>query len=180
MAPTSLAAQLAAVRPQVHAARSEAGGLKNRASLLFTPSEAAELDIDAIHSVGLSGLAELTAHDPALAKYEKTLLVRTVTVFRREQQTVEVIRSLDTSIRGLLNAISPFFLLRPCLKVIEFLIRRYSVHEHNVDALLECALPYHTTLQFVRLVQLIEPTGRWQVLGPRMNVLFCLLWCLCG
>ena len=54
-----------------------------------------------------------------------------------------------------------FCQLRPSLKVLEFLIRTYSVQEHNVDDLLMCALPYHSTPQFVRLVHLIEPKGRW-------------------
>ena len=43
-------------------------------------------------------------------------------------------------------------------------LARYSVQTHNVDALLECCLPYHTTPQFVRLVHLLEPAGRWQFL----------------
>ncbi len=33
-----------------------------------------------------------------------------------------------------------------------------------MDELLECCLPYHTTPQFVKLVHLIEPKGRWQFL----------------
>ncbi len=35
---------------------------------------------------------------------------------------------------------------------------------NNVEELLECCLPYHTTPQFVKLVHLIEPKGRWQFL----------------
>jgi hypothetical protein len=92
MAPSALAQQLAALRPKDTAARANAGGLKNRASLLFTPSEAAELDAEAIHSIGLSGLSELQAHEPALSRFEKTLFVKSVSDFRREQQTAEVIR----------------------------------------------------------------------------------------
>jgi len=115
-----------------------------------------------------------------------------------------VLRSLNQSIRGLLKALTPYFLLRPSLKVLEFLIRTYSVQvvasspslrqcsarsvvrlpvnaaapsprgagahgdcrqEHNVDDLLMCTLPYHSTPQFVRLVHLIEPKGRWLFLN---------------
>ena len=48
---------------------------------------------------------------------------------------------------GVLKALTPYFLLRPSLKVLEFLIRTYNVQEHNVDDLLMCALPYHSTPQ---------------------------------
>jgi len=66
---SSLAAQLSALRPTAsQAAQSDAGGLKQRPSLLFSPSEAADLDAEAIHSIGLSGLAELEKHDPSLHK----------------------------------------------------------------------------------------------------------------
>ncbi len=69
MVQSSLAAQLSALRPSAsQAAHSDAGGLKQRPSLLFSPSEAADLDAEAIHSIGLSGLAELEKHDPSLRK----------------------------------------------------------------------------------------------------------------
>ena len=88
---TSLAAQLAALRPSAtQTVQSDAGGLKQRPSLLFSPSEAADLDSEAIQSIGLSGLAELEKHDPALRKYEKLLLARTSAEFRREIQSFEV------------------------------------------------------------------------------------------
>ena len=88
---TSLAAQLAALRPSAtQTVQSDAGGLKQRPSLLFSPSEAADLDSEAIQSIGLSGLAELEKHDPALRKYEKLLLARTSAEFRREIQSSEV------------------------------------------------------------------------------------------
>jgi len=36
------------------------------------------------------------------------------------------------------------------------------VHERNVDALMACALPYHSTPQFVRLVQVRHVAGAWR------------------
>jgi U3 small nucleolar RNA-associated protein 10 len=216
MAPTSLAAQLAALRPvPTHGANREGGGLRTRPSLLFSASEAADLDAEAIHSIGLSGLGELERHDPALHKFEKLLFSRSAASFRRESQSVEVLKVVDQSIKQLLQArphpartpisrcyppplalpgphpagrapcgplraddgsantpraarlqaISPFFLLRPAHKVLEFLIRAYAVHEHAPDDLLACALPFHSTPQFVRVVHLLTPTGKWGFLA---------------
>ncbi len=90
----SLADQLKAIRPSKTAGvRGAGGGLIQRPSLLFTPSEAAELDSDAIYSIGISGLAELSKLDPTLTKFEKTLFIRSGTDFRREHQTHDVIRA---------------------------------------------------------------------------------------
>ena len=38
-------------------------------------------------------------------------------------------------------------------------MRRYKVHVRNVDALIACALPYHCTPEFVKLVQLCALEG---------------------
>ena len=89
----SLADQLKAIRPsKASGLRGAGGGLVQRPSLLFTPSEAADLDSDAIYSIGISGLAELSKLDPTLSRFEKTLFVRSATEFRREQQTADVLR----------------------------------------------------------------------------------------
>jgi len=39
------------------------------------------------------------------------------------------------------------------------------VHEHAPDDLLACALPFHSTPQFVRVVHLLTPTGKWGFLA---------------
>ncbi len=95
---SSLAEQLKAIRPtKTPGTRGEGGGLKSRPSLLFTPSEAADHDIEAIFSIGISGLAELCKLDPTLNKFEKTLFIRASTEFRRESQTPDIIRVSDIS-----------------------------------------------------------------------------------
>jgi U3 small nucleolar RNA-associated protein 10 len=40
------------------------------------------------------------------------------------------------------------------------------VNELNVDMLMSCALPYHGTVQFVRLVQTMRLDGIWAFLAP--------------
>ena len=42
----------------------------------------------------------------------------------------------------------------------------YRVHEENVEALLACALPYHSTLRFVRLVQAMRLQSTWAFMAP--------------
>ena len=48
--------------------------------------------------------------------------------------------------------LSGYLLERRAQKVLEFLVRQYGVHRHNVDALMRCALPYHESPIFARVV----------------------------
>ena len=50
------------------------------------------------------------------------------------------------------------------LVVILFHPCRFHIHLYNVDTLLACALPYHETKVFVRVIQLFnlkDPTNQW-------------------
>jgi hypothetical protein len=89
----SLAEQLKAIQPSKAAGiRGAGGGLVKRPSLLFTPAEAAQLDSEAIYSIGISGLTELAKLDPTVTRFEKTLFIRSGSEFRRENQTHEVVK----------------------------------------------------------------------------------------
>lgn len=63
---------------------------------------------------------------------------------------------LDLAIASFLRLLSPFFLLKPAHKIIEFFIRRYQIHEYNVNDVVECVLPYHETNYFARMIQLTK------------------------
>lgn len=40
------------------------------------------------------------------------------------------------------------------------------INEQNVEALMACTLPYHSTLHFVRLVQAMRLEGAWSFMAP--------------
>ena len=44
-------------------------------------------------------------------------------------------------------------------RCLEYLIRRFKIHVYNVEAAVTCALPYHATAEFVKLVQLANLEG---------------------
>lgn len=66
----------------------------------------------------------------------------------------EANKKLDQQIESYLRLLSGFYLNPAATKTLEYLIRRYKIHVHNVDAAVTCALPYHSTPEFVKLVQL--------------------------
>ncbi|CAM9779225.1 unnamed protein product [Lampetra planeri] len=142
---------------------------KERASLLFDPKEAASLDGDFFHAIGCTGLEELSGIEPAFDDFRDTLFSEASKRMERSVQSRDVNARLDESIALFLARLSPFFLLRPAHKCLEWLLYRFHIHQYNTEALIGCVLPYHETKVFVRVVQLLkisEPTHRWHWLHP--------------
>jgi U3 small nucleolar RNA-associated protein 10 len=46
-----------------------------------------------------------------------------------------------------------------------FLLRRYRIHVHNVEAILAAFLPYHDSSHFARLATLLSLSGKWSFLA---------------
>ena len=107
-------------------------------------------------SIGSNGLTELTALDRRFTQYEKTLFGEGYKGMERSLETREVNDQLNDLLSGFLRLLSPFFLLKPAHKALEWLIRRFRINEFNVDSVFECILPYHETNLFVRMVQLLS------------------------
>ncbi|CAN0862884.1 Uncharacterized protein At3g06530 [Linum grandiflorum] len=82
----------------------------------------------------------------------------------REMMLEDENRQLNVSISSYLRLLSGHFQSPASHKTLEYLIRRYKVHVFNVDDLILCALPYHDTHAFVRLVQLVNTSGKWKFL----------------
>ncbi|XP_035698603.1 HEAT repeat-containing protein 1-like [Branchiostoma floridae] len=137
---------------------------RERASLLFDPKEAANLDRDTFYALGVNGLDELANIDPVFTDFHNNLFSQSSKNLERVVQTKEVNARLDENISRFLTCVSPYFLLRPAQKALEWLINRFHIHRFNTDELVACVLPYHQTKMFVRVVQLLkidQPTNRW-------------------
>ena len=73
---------------------------------------------------GVSGLEELYSIDESFEKYEKHLFDQSTRNWERSMQTKEVNAQLDTMIGKFLIQLSPYFLLKPAHKVLEWLVYR--------------------------------------------------------
>lgn len=150
---TSLAAQLSRLAaPQTNILIDS----KKRASLLFDPKEAASKDLDTIYDIGVSGLEELISLNPIFSQFENNLFARSSSELQRAIETAEVNEKLDKTLKKFLLNLSPYFLLQPSIKCLEWLIRRFYIHEYNKDIFMMLILPYHETRIFVRCVQLMN------------------------
>lgn len=137
-----------------------------RPSFLFDSKTAANTDNQTIYDLGLNGFAELKRMDERFGAFEETLFENTGNVhgFDRDGQTSAVLEKLDLSIASFLKVLSPYFLLKPAHKVLEYLIRRYRVNDFNTEPILSCSLPFHETVLFGRMLQVLKLTPRWEFL----------------
>lgn len=141
----------------------------HKASLLFEGREAADIDHETIFSLASNGLEELKAIEPAFGSFQESLFSELSKKMERSLQTKEFNERLNKQIAEFLRYLSPYFLLKPAHKALEWLIRRYRIHISNEDELLSCILPYHETNIFVRVVQLLKvrnPASNYHWLEP--------------
>ncbi|CAI9599105.1 unnamed protein product, partial [Staurois parvus] len=137
---------------------------KQVASLLFEVKEAAVLDRETFFAIGCTGLYELMGIDSSFKAFEETLFSSTSKSLERSVQTKAVNQQLDESISLFLTHLSPYFMLKPAKKCLEWLIHRFQVHLYNEESLIGCVLPYYETKAFVRVIQLLRisnPTHKW-------------------
>ncbi|CEG73094.1 hypothetical protein RMATCC62417_08539 [Rhizopus microsporus] len=141
---------------------------KTRPSFLFTPREAADQDLETIYSIAYNGIMELVILDDKFAPFEKTLFSEKMKSVDRLLQTREENDKLDASINAFLCQLSPYFLLKPSGKVLEYLIRRFRVEDFNIESVLKCILPYHETKSFVKMISILNIPAKspWEFLSP--------------
>lgn len=158
---TSLAAQLKKLEtPQTRLLVPK----KDKPSFLFDTKEAAKFDRDKIYELGISGLEELKTLNPNFGAFDSTLFDVTSKTFERAVQTSEVNEKLNDQIRTFLTLLSPYFLLKPAHKALEWLINRYHIEEFNVDDVMFLILPYHETILFAQMLRVLwidRESGRW-------------------
>jgi U3 small nucleolar RNA-associated protein 10 len=156
--------RLAQGTPGAQGAQGARGGVR-AVSLMFTDKEAAELDMDAVCAIGSNGLEQLLNLAPTFAAYAG-LFGAAAREVNRDLQTKDANAKLDAHIRSFLRHLAPFLTVSAAHKALEWLIRRFNIHVHNVDAILECFLPYHHTNLFARMLKLVDVDGspRWAFL----------------
>ncbi|XP_035755575.1 HEAT repeat-containing protein 1 [Egretta garzetta] len=139
------------------------------ASLLFSCKEAASIDRDTFFAIGCTGLEELMGIDPSFEVFQSSLFSSTSRGLERSVQSKAVNQQLNKNISLFLIHLSPYFMLKPAQKCLEWLIHRFHIHLYNQDSLIGCVLPYHETKLFVRVIQLLNiksPTHKWHWMDP--------------
>lgn len=122
-----------------------------RPSLFLTAKEAAGVDIDQVYDAAMNGLKTLNQYDGRLSAFQDGILHSSSTTVQRELKTASENQSLDKEISILLEHLSIFAAEPSTHLVLEYLIRRYRVHELNCDSLLRCLISTHDSKVNVRI-----------------------------
>ena len=161
---SSLARQLRNIQQTDHSI----GGISTTqhrfiASFLFDEREAGDIDNATILTIAKGGLEELKAVEPAFGKFEIVLFGENTIELHRATMTKQQNASLNGTLRTFLRLLSPYFMMKAAHKCLEWLIRKYRINELNIDSLMDCVLPYHETVQFVRMSQIIfmQDNSKW-------------------
>ena len=162
----SLAQQLQRIRRTQRALGAAEAAPKHRASLLFDPREAADLDRETVFRLGRSGLDELERLDITFGRFALNLFSEESIQGDRAFLNKKENRAVDELVRSFLHLLAPFWEREEAHRALEWAIRRFRINEMNVDELLTGILPYHDTVLFVRLVQIAatENDDRWSFL----------------
>ncbi|KAJ7949476.1 U3 small nucleolar RNA-associated protein [Quillaja saponaria] len=162
---TTIASQLEALKSYVQVETDPLKRPFTRPSVLFDPKEAADIDIETILSIALQGLEVLINTDERFRHYKNDLFSDRSKDLDRELMGIEENNRYNASISSYLRLLSGHFQLPSALKTLEYLIRRYKIHIYNTEGLILCALPYHETHAFVRIVQLLDTrNSKWTFL----------------
>ncbi|KAK4985932.1 snoRNA-binding rRNA-processing protein utp10 [Elasticomyces elasticus] len=164
-------------------------------SLLFETSTAAGQTFDTLYQICYEGFQELCALDGRFANYGRNIFSEQSKREERTQMTSKENEELDLVLRNFLGLVSGRLLLKPGLKAVEWLVRRFrytttcttvlcavhkrvadrilSVHEYNTDWLILSFLPYHATQIFPTLLSILPKTlsPAFKFLHPYMTTL---------
>lgn len=94
-------------------------------SLLFEASVAAVQDYDTIYQICIEGFAELCSIDGRFSVFDKTLFSDQSREEDRICMTAKENHELDIAINSFLGLAAARILLRPAIKAIEWLVRRF-------------------------------------------------------
>jgi U3 small nucleolar RNA-associated protein 10 len=153
---TALQQQLAAISAKsTDQLNLKAQKQRHAKSLLFEPREAASQSFDTLFQICGEGFDDLCALDGRYRGFATNLFAPSSVEVERETLNKKENDDLNKIVDQFLGLICGRLLLRPALKCVEWLIRRWKALEHNVESLLLAFLPYHGHDVFPTLMSIL-------------------------
>ncbi|CAO1623616.1 unnamed protein product [Parajaminaea phylloscopi] len=155
---SSLASQLSGIRSLNAARLASSSALSSQASYLFPPQTAARQDLDTVFALGETGWTELCSEDVTLERWTdgRSLFGPESKARDRTMLTKVENANIDTVVEGFFERIGAVLLSKSAGKCIEWLVRRFRVHEFNPLTTLQAFLPYHQSPQFARMLHILK------------------------
>lgn len=153
---TALQQQLAAISAKsTDQLNLKAQKQRHAKSLLFEPREAATQSFDTLFQICGEGFDDLCTLDARFRSFATNLFAPSSVEVERETLNKKENDDLNTVVEQFLGLICGRLLLKPALKCVEWLIRKWKALEHNVDTLLLAFLPYHGHDVFPTLMSIL-------------------------
>ncbi|KAI2630684.1 hypothetical protein GGR54DRAFT_583723 [Hypoxylon sp. NC1633] len=156
---TVLAAQLAQIAANSKSTLDvKAQKAAHSKSLIFEPRVAASQNFQTLYSICRQGYEELCQLDSRFVPFGITIFSEQSQNEDRGQMTAAENAELDKKIASFLHLAGARLRLMPTIKAVEWLIRRFRIHEYNTSILVSTFLPYHTIPAFVTLLSILPST----------------------
>ncbi|KAL1412540.1 snoRNA-binding rRNA-processing protein utp10 [Vanrija albida] len=158
--PSSLASQLQNIASVDASRLTSRYGQPSSKSYLFPPKVAEAQDLDAVFALAQSGFDELLHLDPEIEEFERELFSEAAKRTDRMMLNKEENDKLDETLARCLRRLGKWVGIMAGGKCIEWLVRRFRVHEFNTEVLLQAFLPYHDSPNFARILAILSlPTS---------------------
>ncbi|KAH8658708.1 hypothetical protein BGZ60DRAFT_382858 [Tricladium varicosporioides] len=153
---TSLAAQLAQISTNsTNTLNLKAQKSAHSKSLIFEPRVAASQSFDTIYTLCHEGFQELCLLDGRFLEFQRNIFSEQSREEDRNQMTATENSELNKRLEAFLGLVGSRLRLTPGIKAVEWVIRRFRVHEFNTSFLLTTFLPYHTLPVFSTLLSIL-------------------------
>ena len=124
-------------------------------SLVFERHVAVSQDFDTIYQICLEGFQDLCRLDGRFKDFERNIFGSQSKSTDRTQMTTDENQALDITLDSFLSLVGSKLPLRPAIKAVEWLVRRFKVHNYNTAFLVLTFLPYHETPIFQNLLSIL-------------------------
>ncbi|KAI4281781.1 MAG: hypothetical protein L6R38_003436 [Xanthoria sp. 2 TBL-2021] len=153
---TSLASQLAKIRVEsTNALDLKAQKKAHSKSLLFDAHHAATQDFNTLFQLCYEGYQEICQLDHRFEAFAGNLFSDQSKQEDRTQMTAAQNKRLDNVLEDFMSLVTGRLLLKPAVKAMEWLVRRFSVHQYNTTCFVLTFLPYHTSPLFLTVLAML-------------------------
>ncbi|KAJ5379781.1 U3 small nucleolar RNA-associated protein 10 [Penicillium cataractarum] len=166
---SSLAAQLSQIAAKsTHELDLKKQRVSHSQSLIFDRKVASTQDFDTIYDICFDGFRELCSLDARFEEFGRSIFSEQSKAEDRTQLSSSQNKELDAVIESFLALVGGRLQLSPAVKAVDWLVRRFRVHEYNTACILLTFLPYHTTPLFLNLLSILpnDLTPTFKVLYP--------------
>ncbi|KAL3458615.1 hypothetical protein BJX64DRAFT_220279 [Aspergillus heterothallicus] len=153
---SSLAAQLSQIAANsTNQLNLKAQRVAHSQSLIFSKRVAGSQVFDTIYDICFDGFQELCQLDARFAQFERSLFSEQSKSQDRTEMSAEQNKELDTVLEAFLALVGGRLLLNPAVKAVEWLVRRFRIHEYNTEFTILTFLPYYSTPLFLNLLAIL-------------------------